>query len=107
MLCLDKESIVTVSGVNSRPGNKHSHLVQKQLIGTWAVLLKRGWVDQTTEEQHAIFAEVEHAVAANRDADARRTAIQILEVGLASWPCFLPLLCHPHLLSVSTSVSRR
>lgn len=78
-------------GVPNRPGSQHSHLVQKQLIGTWAVLLKRGWVDQTVEERHAGFAEVEHTVAATRDAAARRTAIQILEVGVGS--CLL----HPRL----------
>ena len=75
--------------VNNRPDSKHSHLVQKQLIGTWAVLLKRGWVDQTAEERHAAFAEVEHTVASSRDAAARRTAIQILEVGLLSLQCSL------------------
>ena len=68
------------SVMGSRPGNKHSDLVQKQLIATWAVLLKRGWVEESAEERHAVFAQVEHTAAASRDTNARRTAIQILEV---------------------------
>ena len=75
----------------NRPASKHSDLVQKQLIATWAVLLKRGWVEESAEERHAVFAEVEHAVAASSDAHARRTAIQVLEVGLEPCQCFCPL----------------
>lgn len=48
-------------------------------------------MDQTAEERHAVFAEVEHTVAATRDAAARRTAVQILEVGVGS--CFLAPSC--------------
>lgn len=84
-------------GVHSRPASQHSHLVQKQLIGTWAVLLKRGWVDETAEARHAIFAELEQTVAASTDAAARRTAIQLLEVGPWSCQCFCPHLPITHI----------
>ena len=75
------------SVMGSRPGNRHSDLVQKQLIATWAVLLKRGWVEESAEERHAVFAQVEHTAAASRDTNARRTALQILEVsdGSCRW----------------------
>ena len=56
--------------------------MQKQLTGTLAVLLKRGWADETAQERHAFFAEVEHTVAVSNDAAARRAAIEILEVRL-------------------------
>lgn len=81
----------------SRPGSKHSDLVQKQLIATWAVLLKRGWVEESAEERHAVFAEVEHTAAASRDTSARCTAMQVLEVSCGSCQCFThscqPPLC--------------
>ena len=78
------------SVVGIRPGSKHSDLVQKQLIATWAVLLKRGWVEESAQERHAVFAEVEHTAAASSDTHARRTAMQILEVGYG------PCQCLPH-----------
>ncbi|DBA71387.1 TPA: hypothetical protein ACH3X2_011192 [Trebouxia sp. C0005] len=62
-----------------RHTSKHSDLVQKQLTGTVAVLLKRGWVDESPEERHAFFSEVESTVAGTSDAAARRTGIEILE----------------------------
>ena len=65
-----------------RHASKQSALVQKQLIGALAVLLKRGWAEQSPDERHAFFAEVEHTVAASNNAAARCTAIEILEVRL-------------------------
>lgn len=64
----------------SRHASKQSDLVQKQLTGTLAVLLKRGWANETAQERHAFFAEVEHAVAGANDAAARRTGIEVFEV---------------------------
>lgn len=84
------QPICSVVGI--RPGSKHSDLVQKQLIATWAVLLKRGWVEEIAQERHAVFAQLEHTAAASSDTHARRTAMQLLEVGLrvASIPHTLP-----------------
>lgn len=67
--------------VAGRHTSKHSDLVQKQLTGTVAVLLKRGWADDTPQERHAFFSEVEHTVTGSNDGNARRTGIEILEVG--------------------------
>ena len=55
--------------------------MQKQLTGTVAVLLKRGWADDSPQERHAFFSEVEHTVTGSNDGNARRTGIEILEVG--------------------------
>ena len=65
--------------------------MQKQLTGTVAVLLKRGWVDESPQEQHAFFSEVESTVGGINDAAARRTGIEILEVS--------PLACSSLLLT--------
>ena len=54
--------------------------MQKQLTGAWAVLLKRGWSEDTTEQRHASLAEVEHTIAASNDAAARCTGMEMLEV---------------------------
>ena len=63
-----------------RHSSKQSDLVQKQLTGALAVLLKRGWAEESPAERHVFFSEVEHTVAASSNAAARRTGIQILEV---------------------------
>ncbi|KAL0051778.1 hypothetical protein WJX82_002011 [Trebouxia sp. C0006] len=62
-----------------RHTSKQSDLVQKQLTGTVAVLLKRGWVDESPQERHAFFSEVESTVSGTSDAAARRTGIEMLE----------------------------
>ena len=85
-----------------RHTSKHSDLVQKQLTGTVAVLLKRGWVDESPEERHAFFREVESTVAGTSDAAARRTGIEILEVSLLAYHSLLLTACmqtdrHPNL----------
>ena len=59
--------------------------MQKQLTGTVAVLLKRGWVEESPEERHAFFSEVERTVAGTSDAAARRTGIEILEVSALAY----------------------
>ena len=64
--------------------------MQKQLTATVAVLLKRGWEDESAQERHAFFAGVEHTVAASNDAAARRAAIEILEVHIIAHS----LYCH-------------
>ena len=77
----------------SRHTSKRSDLVQKQLTGTVAVLLKRGWVDESPEERHAFFSEVESTVAGTNDADARRTGIEILEVSVLAYKNTLLTAC--------------
>ncbi len=76
--------------------------MQKQLTGTVAVLLKRGWVDESPEARHAFFSEVESTVAGTTDAAARRTGIEILEVGWLAYKNILLTACmqtniHPSL----------
>ncbi|DBA87589.1 TPA: hypothetical protein ACH3X1_004612 [Trebouxia sp. C0004] len=75
-----------------RHTSKHSDLVQKQLTGTVAVLLKRGWVDESSEERHAFFSEIESIVAGTSDAAARRTGIEILEAVVSE---FAPATASP------------
>lgn len=76
--------------------------MQKQLTGTVAVLLKRGWVDESAQERHAFFSEVESTVAGTSDAAARRTGIEVLEVSLLAHSSLLLTACmqtdrHPNL----------
>jgi len=67
--------------------------VQKQLTGTVAVLLKRAWVDESPQERHAFFSEVESTVAGTSDAAARRTGIEILEVSSLAYSSVLLTAC--------------
>ncbi len=67
--------------------------MQKQLTGTVAVLLKRAWVDESPQERHAFFSEVESTVAGTSDAAARRTGIEILEVSSLAYSSVLLTAC--------------
>ena len=78
-----------------RQDGRPSALVQNQLTGTVAVLLKRSWLTDSAEERHAFFAKVEHTAAASGDVSLRCRAMAILEVGLCSG---LLLTCHRSLL---------
>ena len=73
-----------------RQDGRPSALVQNQLTGTVAVLLKRGWLADSAQERHTFFAKVEHTAAASGDAGLRCSAMALLEVGL----CSLLVTCH-------------
>lgn len=54
-------------------------LVAKQIEGALALLLKRGWLEATPDENARIFAEIQEAVMRTGDPESRQVAIGLLE----------------------------